>query len=124
MSRYIVYKYKFGYTWTEEDPDEKGCIIECTNHEAVIEFIVSVDNHYHDEEKVKLNAEKTMAKLFTKTLLDEPPFVMYDFGSTPIYDALDDIRKVFKLEFDKRKNIKVHLWLDKTEDTSYWNEDD
>lgn len=118
MTRWIVYKHRFLYTGKQR---RKDAAEPCT-----LEIIVSVNGSPISEKTVKNTLLKIMSKIFVEVkdstggrYVNMP---MYDFGSLTWNEILDDIRKLFIVDYPKRTGTKVQLWLDKSDDISLWDD--
>jgi len=47
---------------------------------------------------------------------------MYDFGDLTWNEIIDDMRKLFIVDFPKRTGTEVQLWLEKSDDTAIWDD--
>ena len=118
MTQWLVYKHKFHLKKIcGHDP-----IKECVDKDCVLEFIVSISGHIANIDNIKQAAATAIiqiAKVEKNDDSKETP--TYNFGSLSISEMLDDIKKVF-LTLLPLGEKKVHLWLDRTEEYSYWDD--
>ncbi len=117
MTQWLVYKHTFHYKRIcSHDP-----IKECTEHDCVLEFIVSSDV----ELKQQTVKEAAIASLLQISTVDkdhiEGERYTHNFGSLSTNDMLDDVKKVF-LTLIPGGNKKVHLWFDKNLEFSLWDD--
>ena len=121
MTRWIVYKHRFLYTGKYRGKEAA--------EPHTLEFIVTVKGKTMNEKTLK----KEVIRIFD-TLANEVKdegltregrkmnLILYDFGSLSWSEILDDIRKLFILQYPKRTGTKVQLWLDKPNDISIWDD--
>lgn len=110
MTRWTVVKYHFH----TKDSDQVH----------VLEFIVSKNEHIMSERTIKKIADKILCSIGKETSerLIKEEWPVFDFGSLKVNDFLDDVRKLVLVEFPKAKGMKVQLWFDKDQDTSFWDD--
>jgi len=114
LTRWIVYKHRFLYTGKCKTPTAAS---PCT-----LEFIVSVNGKTMSERQVKKTAIKIFGKIAEDCKFDNRMNMpCYDFGSLSWNDILDDVRKLFILDYPKRTGTKVQLWLEKS-DAAIWDD--
>jgi len=114
LTRWIVYKHRFLYAG--------GCRTKQAAEPCTLEFIVSVNGKTISEKTVK----KTVIKLFEQIGHKCKDYgvmnPVYDFGELTWNEIMDDMRKLFIVDFPKRTGTKVQLWLEKSDDTAIWDD--
>ncbi len=118
MTKWLVYKHKFNYKYIcGFDP-----ITECVDRDCVLEFIVSIDKDISNKDNIKQAAASAIITIGKKEKTDDSEQTpTYSFGSLSISNMLDDIKKIF-LTLLPLGEKKVHLWLDRTKEFSYWDD--
>ena len=119
MTRWIVYKHRFLYTgkYRGKEPAEPH----------TLEFIVTVKGKTMNEKTLKKEVLRIFETISNEIKSNEGRkmnLILYDFGKLSWSEILDDIRKLFILEYPKRTGTKVQLWLDKPNDISIWDDGD
>jgi len=114
LTRWIVYKHRFLYTG---DCRTKQAAEPCT-----LEFIVSVHGKTISERTVKKTAIKLFEQIGHLCKGGNENLPVYDFGNLTWNEIIDDMRKLFIVDFPKRTGTEVQLWLEKSDDTAIWDD--
>ena len=115
MTRWIVYKHRFLYTGKYRGKEAA--------EPHTLEFIVTVKGKTMSEKLLKKEAERIFDIIATEAKDNKRMnLTLYDFGKLSWSEILDDIRKLFILQYPKRTGTKVQLWLDKPNDISIWDD--
>ncbi len=110
MARWTVVKYHFH--------------TKKSDNLHTLEFIVSKNGHTVSERSIRKMADKVLYKIANNVddRMNEKEFPTFNFGSLKINDFLDDVRKLILVEFPKAKGLRVQLWLDKDQNTAFWDD--
>ena len=106
MTQYTILKHKF---YVKEQPQIH-----------ILEFIISNNGKLISEKILRNTVKIVMDQIANISSRDGLP--EYDFGKFSWGAILDDIRKLFILDKIQRNGLTVHLWLDRDNEISFWDE--